>query len=101
MPRRNEVKSAQNEGTKISIPHLIAELLGQAVEEVPIRNMAGRLGIARGTLQALQKEASVFCGMVVCFCRHLQWHELANVLFSFQVLRRAGMAGWGVRVAGC
>ena len=57
----------------------------QAVEEVPVRNMAVRLGIERGTLQALQKEASVFCGMVVCFCRHLQWHELANVLFSFQV----------------
>lgn len=57
----------------------------QAVEEVPVRNMAVRLGIERGALQALQKEASVFCGMVVCFCRHLQWHELANVLFSFQV----------------
>lgn len=57
----------------------------QAVEEVPVRNMAVRLGIERGTLQALQKEASVFCGMVVCFCRHLQWHELANVLYSFQV----------------
>ncbi|CAM9118141.1 unnamed protein product, partial [Hapterophycus canaliculatus] len=61
-----------------------AMLLQQAVEEVPVRNMAARLGIERGTLQALQKEASVFCGMVVCFCRHLQWHELANVLFSFQ-----------------
>lgn len=60
----------------------------QAVEEVPVRNMAARLGIERGTLQALQKEASVFCGMVVCFCRHLQWHELANVLHSFQVTRR-------------
>ncbi|CAN0521426.1 unnamed protein product, partial [Ectocarpus sp. 8 AP-2014] len=59
-------------------------LLVQAVEEVPVRNMAGRLGIERGALQALQKEASVFCGMVVCFCRHLQWHELANVLYSFQ-----------------
>ncbi|CAM9494242.1 unnamed protein product, partial [Ectocarpus sp. 12 AP-2014] len=59
-------------------------LLVQAVEEVPVRNMAGRLGIERGVLQALQKEASVFCGMVVCFCRHLQWHELANVLYSFQ-----------------
>ncbi|CAM9144280.1 unnamed protein product [Scytosiphon promiscuus] len=61
-----------------------AMLLQQAVEEVPVRNMAARLGIERGTLQALQKEASVFCGMVVCFCRHLQWHELANVLYSFQ-----------------
>ena len=57
----------------------------QAVEEVPIRNMVARLGIERGTLQALQKEAAVFCGMIVCFCRHLQWHELANVLYSFQV----------------
>lgn len=57
----------------------------QAVEEVPVRNMAARLGIERGALQALQKEASVFCGMVVCFCRHLQWHEVANVLYSFQV----------------
>ena len=54
------------------------------MEEVPVRNMATRLCIERGTLQALQKEASVFCGMVVCFCRHLQWHELANVLYSFQ-----------------
>eukprot|EP00752_Nemacystus_decipiens_P002246 g2129.t1 len=61
-----------------------AMLLQQTVEEVPVRNMAVRLGIERGTLQALQKEASVFCGMVVCFCRHLQWHELANVLYSFQ-----------------
>lgn len=60
-------------------------LPAQAVEEVPVRNMAVRLGIERGALQALQKEASVFCGMVVCFCRHLQWHELANVLYSFQV----------------
>lgn len=47
--------------------------------------MAGSFGIARGVLQGLQKDAGVFCGMVVCFCRHLQWHELANVLFSFQV----------------
>ena len=50
------------------------------------------MGIERGTLQALQKEASVFCGMVVCFCRHLQWHELANVLYSFQVIDQAGWA---------
>lgn len=57
----------------------------QVVEEVPIRNMAARLGIDRGRLQGLQKDASVFVGMVVCFCRHLQWHELANVIFSFQV----------------
>lgn len=60
----------------------------KVVEEVPIRNMAGRLGIERGALQGLQKDASVFCGMVICFCRHLQWHELANVLSSFQVTRR-------------
>lgn len=72
-------------------------LLVQAVEEVPVRNMAGRLGIERGALQALQKEASVFCGMVVCFCRHLQWHELANVLYSFQV--KSGMK-WVTGVKG-
>lgn len=60
-------------------------LTRQVVEEVPLRNMAARLGIGRGKLQGLQKDASVFVGMVVCFCRHLQWHELANVLFSFQV----------------
>ncbi len=62
----------------------------QVVEEIPVRNMAARLGIERGILQALQKEAAVFCGMVVCFCRHLQWHELANVLFSFQVRYTGG-----------
>lgn len=59
--------------------------LRQVVEEVPLGSMAGRSGIARGVLQGLQKDAATFCGMVVCFCRHLQWHELANVLFSFQV----------------
>lgn len=52
---------------------------------MPLRDLAGRFGVSRGSLQGLQKDAAVFCGMVVCFCRHLQWHELANVLFSFQV----------------
>lgn len=64
---------------------LLCMLRRQVVEEVPLRDMAARMDIARGALQGLQKDASVFCGMVVCFCRHLQWHELANVLFSFQV----------------
>ncbi|CAM9113139.1 unnamed protein product [Sphacelaria rigidula] len=61
-----------------------ALVLQQVVEEVPLQNMASKLGIARGALQSLQKDASMFCGMVVCFARHLQWHELGNVLFSFQ-----------------
>ena len=67
----------------------------QAVEEEPVRNMATRLCIERGTLQALQKEASVLCGMVECFCRHLQWHELADVLYPSKASCK-GLRGVGL-----
>ncbi|CAM9777997.1 unnamed protein product [Discosporangium mesarthrocarpum] len=61
-----------------------ALILEQSVQEVPVQNMAKHFNVSRGALQALQKDASAFCGMVVCFCKHLHSEELATVLSSFQ-----------------
>ena len=40
--------------------------------------------VTRGQLQQLQKDASVFCGMTVVFCRKLNWSTLASCLEDFQ-----------------
>jgi hypothetical protein len=45
--------------------------------------------VPRGTLQQLRAEARMFCGMVVCFCKHLKWDTLARLIGSMQV--RAGV----------
>lgn len=42
---------------------------------------AGQVG--RGLLQQLQRDASVCCGMLVVFCRELNWHILAAALEDF------------------
>ena len=39
--------------------------------------------VTRGQLQQLQKDAAVFCGMTVVFCRRLNWPALACCLEDF------------------
>ena len=41
--------------------------------------------IPPGKMQRLQADAETMCGMVVCFCRHLNWDALATLLAAFQV----------------
>lgn len=41
--------------------------------------------VDRGTLQRLQSDAAMYCGMLVCFCRKLKWDTLATLFAALQV----------------
>ena len=41
------------------------------------------MGLRRGEIQALQQEASTFCGMATIFCSKLKWLPLSSLLSSF------------------
>lgn len=60
-----------------------ALLLFDLVQEIPLNRISQLVDIQRGQLQQLQKEASAFCGMVVCFCEKLNWHSLKCALGTY------------------
>lgn len=59
-------------------------LLFALIQEWPITNVCNMMSnVTRGQLQQLQKDAAVFCGMTVAFCKRLNWHILAACLSDF------------------
>lgn len=61
-----------------------AILLFTLVQEWPITSVTRLISaVTRGQLQQLQKDAAVFCGMTVVFCRKLNWPLLASCLEDF------------------
>ena len=44
---------------------------------IPLYVIGKKFGLAIGTVQKSQEEATRFCAMVVAFCEHLNWNELA------------------------
>lgn len=61
-----------------------AILLFTLVQEWPITRVTRLItNVTRGQLQQLQKDAAVFCGMTVVFCRKLNWPMLAACLEDF------------------
>lgn len=59
-------------------------LLFILIQEWPIYRVANLTSnITRGQLQQLQRDASVFCGMTVVFCKNLNWKPLASCLESY------------------
>eukprot|EP01038_Epipyxis_sp_PR26KG_P006253 gene6253-8612_t len=58
-----------------------AIILFTIVQEWPTSRVSKLLSnesVTRGQLQQLQKDASTFCGMIVVFCRNLNWSSLAS-----------------------
>ena len=54
------------------------------IQEWPITRVASMTKTAtRGQLQQLQKDASIFCNMVVTFCKKLNWEILASCLDDY------------------
>lgn len=69
-----------------------AILLFTLIQEWPITNVTRLLStVTRGQLQQLQKDAAVFCGMTVVFCKKLNWPLLASCLSDF-----SGRLNYGV-----
>lgn len=66
-------------------------VLHDMLQEVPLLQLETG-GVGRGTLQALQSEARIFCGMIVVFCKHLQWVTLARLIegLSLRLEHRVG-----------
>jgi hypothetical protein len=61
-----------------------AILLFTLIQEWPLTSVTKLIsGVTRGQLQQLQKDAAVFCGMTVVFCRKLNWPILASCLDDF------------------
>lgn len=61
-----------------------AILLFTLIQEWPITNVTRLLStVTRGQLQQLQKDAAVFCGMTVVFCKKLNWPLMASCLEDF------------------
>lgn len=69
-----------------------AIILYKLVQEYPLAELESLLDVKRGQLQQLQKEAAIFCGMIITFCRKLNWDMLAACLDSL-----SGRVGFGVR----
>ena len=59
-----------------------AMILFYLVNEQPLVQVTRLLKAERGEMQALQKNASVFCAMLVVFCQKLNWPMLAAALDS-------------------
>lgn len=63
------------------------------IQEWPISSIAKfTTAITRGQIQQLQKDAAVYCGMIVVFCRKLNWSPLAAALEDF-----SGRLNYGVQ----
>jgi hypothetical protein len=61
----------------------VAVILFAVIQEWPVAQVMQLLhgsGVTRGQLQQLQRDASIFCGMVVVFCQKLNWTLLASCL---------------------
>ena len=70
-----------------------AIILFKLVQEYPLGQIVNELlNVKRGDLQALQKEASIFCGMTITFCQKLNWDLLGSALESL-----AGRLGHGIQ----
>ena len=64
-----------------------AILLFALIEEwalVRVTNITKR--VTRGQLQQLQKDAAMFCGMMVVFCTNLNWDGLARYWFLIELI---------------
>jgi hypothetical protein len=69
-----------------------AILLFTLVQEWPITRVTRLItNVTRGQLQQLQKDAAVFCGMTVVFCKKLNWPMLASCLEDFSARLNYGV----------
>jgi len=59
-----------------------AMILFYLINEQPLIKVTRLVKSERGEMQALQKNASIFCAMLVVFCQKLNWPMLAAALDS-------------------
>ena len=69
-----------------------AILLFALTQEWPITRVTQLITtVTRGQLQQLQKDSAVFCGMIVVFCRKLNWNFLSACLEDFSARLNYGV----------
>ena len=68
--------------TKLYKRFYSAIILYRLIHEQPLHYVSQLMYIERGQTQTLQKDSSIFCSLIVIFCKRLHWNLLSGAIES-------------------